>query len=310
MPDPKVYVSQRAELAKAGIEESMGKDFLAELERLFLISRQVLAGKLRAERRTKKRGSGLEFAEHREYNMGDDFRHIDWNLYGRLEKLFVRLYEEEEDIPVYVMFDVSASMLEGTPIKAVHAFRIAASLAYVALAHLDRATMLPFTAAMEQLQPPGRGKGRMFKMFHNIRNARLGGVTDLVQATRSFVFRRPRRGQVILISDFLTAEGYEEAINLLRYHRYRVIVVQVLSPQEIAPKLSGDLELMDVETGQTRSITVTANLLRAYMAELQKYTDGLRTFCQDHAIPYFLSPTDQPLETLMLDVFRKGGFLK
>jgi len=310
MPDPKVYVSQRAQLAKAGIEESMGKDFLSELERLFLISRQVLAGKLRAERRTKKRGSGLEFAEHREYNMGDDFRHIDWNLYGRLEKYFVRLYEEEEDIPVYVMFDVSSSMLEGTPIKAVHAFRIAASLAYVTLAHLDRATMLPFTGAMEQLHPPGRGKGRMFKMFHNIRNTNLGGVTDLVQATRSFVFRRPRRGQVVLISDFLSAEGYEEAINLLRYHRYRVIVVQVLSPQEIAPKLSGDLELMDVETGQTRSITVTANLLRAYMAELQKYTESLRTFCQDHAIPYFLSPTDQPLETLMLDVFRKGGFLR
>ena len=310
MPDPKQYVSQRALLAKAGIEESMGKDFLAELERLFLISRQVLAGKLRAERRTKKRGSGLEFAEHREYNMGDDFRHIDWNLYGRLEKLFVRLYEEEEDIPVYVMFDVSASMLEGTPIKAVHAFRIASALAYVALAHLDRATMLPFTAAMEHLQPPGRGKGRMFKMFHNIRNARLGGVTDLAQATRSFVFRRPRRGTVVLISDFLTSEGYEDAINLLRYHRYRVIVVQVLSPQELAPKLTGDVELLDVETGQTRSITVTANLLRAYLAELEKYTDGLRTFCQDHAIPYFLSPTNQPLETLMLDVFRKGGFLR
>jgi len=310
MPDPKQYVSQRALLAKAGIEESMGKDFLAELERLFLISRQVLAGKLRAERRTKKRGSGLEFAEHREYNMGDDFRHIDWNLYGRLEKLFVRLYEEEEDIPVYVMFDVSASMLEGTPIKAVHAFRIASALAYVALAHLDRATMLPFTAAMEQLTPPGRGKGRMFKMFHNIRNARLGGVTDLAQATRSFVFRRPRRGTVVLISDFLTSEGYEDAINLLRYHRYRVIVVQVLSPQELAPKLTGDVELLDVETGQTRSITVTANLLRAYLAELEKYTDGLRTFCQDHAIPYFLSPTNQPLETLMLDVFRKGGFLR
>ncbi len=310
MPDPKVYVSSRAQLAKAGIEECMGKDFLSELERLFLISRQVLAGKLRAERRTKKRGSGLEFAEHREYNLGDDFRHIDWSLYGRLEKLFVRLYEEEEDIPVYVMFDVSASMLEGTPVKAVHGFKIASALCYVALAHLDRATMLPFSASMDQLQPPGRGKGRMLKIFHNIRNTSLGGVTDLAQATRSFVYRRPRRGQVILISDFLTEKGYEEAINILRYHRYRVIVVQVLSPQEQNPKLTGDLELLDVETGATRSITVTAGLLRAYEAELAKYVGGLRTFCQDRAIPYFLSPSDQNLDTLMLDVFRKGGFLR
>ncbi len=310
MPDTSAYVARRAQLAKAAIEASMGRDFLAELERLFLISRQVMAGKLRAERRTKKRGSGLEFAEHREYNQGDDFRHIDWNLYGRLEKLFVRLYEEEEDIPVYVLFDVSASMLEGEPVKAVHAFRVASAIAYVTLAHLDRAVMLPFSAAMDQLPPPGRGKGRLFKMFHTIRNAPLGGVTDLVQASRSFVFRRPRRGHVVLISDFLTPAGYEDTINLLRYHRYRVVVVQVLSPQEMAPKLSGDLELLDVETGDTRSITVTAGLLRAYMAELEKYTQGLRSFCQDRAIPYFLSPSDQDLETLMLDVFRKGGLLR
>lgn len=310
MPDTSAYVSRRAQLAKAAIEASMGRNFLAELERLFLISRQVMAGKLRAQRRTKKRGSGLEFAEHREYNQGDDFRHIDWNLYGRLEKLFVRLYEEEEDIPVYVMFDVSASMLEGEPIKALHAFRIASAIAYVTLAHLDRATMLPFSAGMEQLTPPGRGKGRMLKMFHTIRNAPFGGVTDLVQAARSFVFRRPRRGHVVFISDFLTPSGYEDAINLLRYHRYRVVVIQVLSLQELHPRLSGDIELLDVETGQTRSITVTAGLLRAYMAELEKFTQGLWSFCQDRAIPYFLSPSNQSLETLMLDVFRKGGLLR
>jgi uncharacterized protein (DUF58 family) len=310
MPDPKGYVKGQIEKAKKEIESSMGEAFLRELERLFLISRQVMAGKSRAERRTKKTGSGLEFAEHREYVPGDDFRSIDWNLYGRLDKLFIRLYEEEEDIPVYVLFDVSSSMLEGNPTKVTHAFKLAAALSYVALAHLDRATMLPFSSSLENLHPAGRGKGRMFKMFHQIKQAELGGVTDLASLSRSFVYRRPRRGQVILISDFLTTKGYEDAINLLRYQKYKVIVIQTLSPQELEPKLHGDLELLDVETGTLKSITITANLLRAYKKEVQSYIKGIKTFCQDRQIPYFFSASDEKLEELMLGVFRRGGFLK
>ncbi|MBU1240328.1 DUF58 domain-containing protein [Myxococcota bacterium] len=310
MPDPKAYVNTRIKEARLGIERSMGEDFLRELERIFLISRQIMAGKMRAERKTKKVGSGLEFSEHREYVPGDDFRTIDWNLYGRLEKLFVRLYEEEEDIPVYVLFDVSASMLMGTPIKAVHAFQLASALSYVSLAHLDRATMIPFSASLESLPPPGRGKGRMFKMFHMIRQAPLGGVTDLEQTARSFVYRRPRRGKVVVISDFLSTRGYEDAINLLRYQKYSPIVIQTLSPQELSPTLNGDIELLDVETGALKSITVTRNLLRAYKQELTSFTDNIKRFCQDRSIPYFLSVSDERLEDLMLGVFRKGGFLK
>ncbi len=310
MPDPKPFVTKRIKEARRGIEASMGEEFLRELERLFLISRQVMAGKMRAERKTRKVGSGLEFSEHREYVPGDDFRTIDWNLYGRLEKLFVRLYEEEEDIPVYVLFDVSASMLMGDPIKSVFAFQLAAALSYVALAHLDRATMIPFSASLEALPPPGRGKGRMFKMFHSIKQATLGGVTDLDSLSRSFVFRRPRRGKVVVISDFLSTHGYEEAINLLRYQKYSPIVIQLLSPQELNPKLNGDIELLDVETGRVKSITVTHALLGAYKKELQTFTEGIKRFCQDRSIPYFFSPSSASLEELMLGVFRRGGFLK
>lgn len=309
MAKPNAYIKGSIERARKEIEDSMGEDFLSELERLFLISRQVMSGKIRAERKTRKRGSGIEFAEHREYVPGDDFRSIDWNLYGRLEKLFVRLYEEEEDLPVYTMFDVSNSMAEGNPVKMTHAFRLASALTYVVLAHLDRATMIPFSGPME-LNPPGRGKGRMFKLFHILKQTELGGVTDLAAASRSFVFRRPRRGTVILISDFLTTAGYEEAINLLRYHKYKVIVIQTMSPQEINPKLVGDLELYDVETGEMKSVTVTSGLLKAYKQELDSFINGIRTFCQDRSIPYFFTPSDEPLEDIMLGLFRKGGFLK
>jgi uncharacterized protein (DUF58 family) len=310
MADPKAYINKRIKETRKGIEDSMGEGFLRELERIFLISRQVMAGKLRAERKTKKIGAGLEFAEHREYVAGDDFRSIDWNLYGRLEKLFVRLYEEEEDIPVYTLFDVSSSMLMGTPNKAVHAFQLASALSYVTLAHLDRATMIPFSSSLESLPPPGRGKGRMFKMFHMIKNAPLGGVTDLEQTAKSFVYRRPRRGKVILISDFLSTKGHEEAINMLRYQKYSVIVIQTLSPQELKPKINGDIELLDVETGKLKSITVTRNLLRAYEKELNSFIYGIKSFCQDRSIPFFLSLSDEKLEDLMLGLFRRGGFLK
>jgi len=309
MAKQNAYIKGTLERARKEIDDSMGEDFLSELERLFLISRQVLSGKVRAERKTKKRGSGIEFAEHREYVPGDDFRSIDWNLYGRLERLFVRLYEEEEDLPVYTMFDVSNSMAEGSPVKMLHAFKIASALTYVVLASLDRATMIPFSGPME-LNPPGRGKGRMFKLFHLIKQSELGGVTDLAAASRSFVFRRPRRGTVILISDFLSTAGYEEAINLLRYHKYRVIVIQTMSPQEINPKLTGDLELYDVETNETKSVTVTAGLIKAYKAELDNFVNGIRNYCQDRSIPYFFTPSDEKLEDIMLGLFRRGGFLK
>ncbi|MBN2724340.1 MAG: DUF58 domain-containing protein [Deltaproteobacteria bacterium] len=303
------YVKGSLKRAKTEIEASMGDSFLSELERLFLISRQVVSGKIRAERKTRKRGTGIEFAEHREYVPGDDFRSIDWNLYGRLEKLFVRLYEEEEDLPVYTMFDVSNSMAEGTPSKMLHAFQVASALTYVVLAHLDRATMIPFSGPME-LNPPGRGKGRMLKLFHIIRQSELGGITDLAGASRSFVYRRPRRGTVIIISDFLSTNGYEEAINLLRYHKYRVIIVQTLSPQDMKPQVKGDVELYDVETAQMKSVTITAGLLKKYQTELNSFIKGIQSFCQDRSIPFFFSSSDEKLEDIMLGLFRRGGFLK
>ncbi|MDA3862860.1 MAG: DUF58 domain-containing protein [Deltaproteobacteria bacterium] len=310
MPDPKKYVKSKVENARKLIDNSMNKDFLRELERLFLISRQIMAGRTRAERKTKKTGSGLEFSEHREYVPGDDFRTIDWNLYSRLDKLFVRLYEEEEDLPVYVLFDVSSSMLEGNPVKLMHAFRLSAALSYVALAHLDRVSMMPFSGTIDKFFLPGRGKARMFKIFHQIKQAELGGVTDLEKAARSFVYRKPRLGKVVLVSDFLTTRGYREAVNMLRYHKYKVITIQVLSPQEFKPVLNGDIELLDIETGKLKSITVTKNLLRAYKSELKKFIMEIRSFCQDRSIPYFNTRSDDKLETLMLDVFRKGGIIK
>ncbi len=288
-------------------EHAMDPEFLRTLERLFLVSKQVLSGRFRAERRTRKRGSGVEFADHREYVPGDDVRAVDWNLYGRLEKLFVRMYEEEEDLPVYVLFDVSHSMLEGSPPKAIHAFRIGAAIAYIALASMDRATLMPFAGKIDAYMPPARGKSRIFRLFQSVRTARVGGQTTLQETAKSLVYRRPQRGHVVIISDFFDPDGFEEALRIFRYGRHHVVAVQVLDKRELNPFMAGDVELVEVESGRRISVTATASLIERYRQELKRYTKSLESYCRQHAIPYFLTVSGDDLDMLILDFMRKGG---
>src|SRR6478609_7561341 len=138
-------------------------DFLKKLEHLHVVSKQTFVGQNRADRLTSRRGRGLEFADHRPYSAGDDFRLIDWKAYKRLNRLLLRLFDEEQDLPIYLMLDVSRSMAE--PAKFDQARRIAAALCYVGLVHLDRVLILPFGHGLAQEQTPGRGKGRIFRVF-------------------------------------------------------------------------------------------------------------------------------------------------
>src|SRR5689334_3193634 len=176
-------------------------DFLRKLEYLHVVSRREFAGQNRADRRTPKRGRGIEFADHRPYTPGDDYRLIDWKAYGRLNHLLLRLFDEEQDLPIYLMLDVSASMAE--PAKFDMARRIAAALCYIGLAHLDRLTIVPFGSELRRESSPGRGKGRIFRVFDTLEQLEAGGPTDLRAACKAFASRPRQRGLVVVISDFL-----------------------------------------------------------------------------------------------------------
>jgi uncharacterized protein (DUF58 family) len=284
--------------------------FQRKLEYLSLVSRRVFAGRLRAERRTKKSGSGVEFADHRDYQPGDDFRYLDWNVYQRFEKLLVRLYEEEEDLAIYFILDTSASMAFGDGQKLRYAKKVCAALAYVGLANLDRVTMVTTSDRVMERMPETRGKARIFKAFRFLREVKAEGTTDLGDAMKTFVAQNKRRGLAVLVSDLYDPLGFEKGINVLRYNKFDPFVVHVADPAEGRPGLQGDVLVYDCETGDEREVTVTAKVLARFSEAYAGHLADIDRFCTTHQVPHVTARVDVAFDELILRVFRRGGFLR
>jgi Mg-chelatase subunit ChlD len=282
--------------------------FLKKLEYLYVVAKKVFVGRIRAERRSRKTGSGVEFADHRNYAAGDDLRYLDWSVYGRLDKLLLRMFEEEEDLHIYLLIDSSASMRSNG--KLDYAERICAALAYIGLAKLDRVSIVPFGGggAGDRL-PPSRGKAQIFKVFQFLSALAADGPTQLSRALESFVHQTKRRGLAIVISDFYDPDGYEDGLNLLRYHRFEPTVLHLWAEAEARPTARGDLEIVDVESGEHREVTVSERQLAAFARAHADYCARVESFCNTRAIPYFRADVAVPFEDLVLRIFREGGFL-
>lgn len=297
--------------ARSGVADDLfDEQFLKKLEYLNIVAKKLFSGVMRAERHTRKVGSGVEFADHREYVAGDDFRYIDWNILGRMDRLLLRLFEEEEDLSIYLLLDISDSMRLGDPPKLRYAMQVAAALAYVGLANLDRVSLVTLADGLRDRLPPARGKGRIFKVFEFMRGVSPGGRTQLETALRAFVHQNKRRGLAVLLSDFYDPEGYQAAINVLRYNKFEPLILQIYDPKEAKPRLRGDLRLLDCETGEAREVTITPGLLSAYAEAHAAYCRELEEFCSSKQVPLFRADTSVPFEDLVLRVFRRGGFLR
>jgi uncharacterized protein (DUF58 family) len=285
------------------------QQFLKKLEYLYVVAKKVFVGRLRAERRSRKTGSGVEFADHRNYAAGDDLRYLDWSVYGRLDKLLLRMFEEEEDLHIYLLIDSSASMRNHG--KLDYAERICAALAYIGLAKLDRVSIVPFggSAPGEGRLPPARGKAQIFKVFDFLSALVADGPTELSRALESFVHQTKRRGLCIVVSDFYDPRGYEDGLNLLRYHRFEPTVLQVWAQAEAQPSARGDVELYDVESGETREVTISERQLAAFARAHADYCARLEGFCAARGIAYYRADVAVPFEDLVLRMFREGGFL-
>lgn len=296
--------------------------FLSKLERLYLLSKKMFRGKHHAERRSKHTGSSLEFADYRNYTFGDDLRSIDWNIYGRLDRLFVKLFEEEQDLPVYFLIDASASMQWTSGIrhpaagctKFDQARRVAASLAYIALANLDRVNIHYFGSQLGAHMGMSRGKGQFHKVLDFLerapeKNGQSAG-TRLAFSFRAFAQRVKRRGLVFVLSDLFDADGCEEGLSLLRYNQFETSVIQVLDPAEMQPELLGDLRLIDTETEHPFEITSDPSLLKCYRLELRNFLQGVETFCNKRQIGYVQTTTAIAFEDLVLRVLRDRRLVK
>lgn len=293
--------------------DSMFDDqFLKKLEMLYIISRKIASGQMRAERRTKKIGSGIEFADHRNYTPGDDFRNLDWTVYGRTKKLLLKLFEEEEDLHIYFLLDCSLSMTlgSGEETKLRYGKVVAAALSYIGLSNLDRVSVIPFNAKPVDRLPPSRGRGQIYKIFQFLDRLEGGGQTSIKDAFRTFVTQNKRRGVAVVLSDFYDPQGFEDGLNFLRYQKFDVIAIQLFDQGELNPALRGELQLVDCETGEVRDITVTASLMKRYQEAFESFSKELEDFCTKRRMLYFRAAVQEPFDELILRVFRAGGFLK
>lgn len=296
--------------ARSNDDDLFDDDFQRKLDYLALVSKRAFAGRMRAERRTKKTGAGVEFADHRDYQPGDDFRYLDWNVYQRFDRLLLRLFEEEEDLAIYFIVDASTSMGFGDAKKLRYAKRVAAALAYVGLANLDRVSIVSTTDKVLSRMPATRGKARIFKVFRFLKELQPEGHTNLEDALKTFVAQNKRRGLVVLASDLYDPHGFERGINVLRYNKFDPFVVHIIDKEEAKPKLAGDVLLYDCETGDEREVTVTAKVLERFEHAYGEYLAEIDRFCSSKQVPYIQADVSIPFDELILRVFRRGGFLR
>jgi uncharacterized protein (DUF58 family) len=283
-------------------------DFLKKLEYLSLVSRRVFRGQLLAQRRTMQLGGGIEFADHREYTPGDDFRYLDWNVYARHGELLLKRFQEEEDLHVYILIDCSRSMSCGQPSKFDYVRQVGAALAYIALADLDRVAVVAFAGDVVADFPLTRGKARILSLLKFLESLEpQGATTDLARVARSFVHRGQRRGLALVLSDLFDQGGFQHGLDLLRHHRYEPHVIQVYDRRDAEPELKGDLELFDVESQTIRKVTVTERNLRQYRRIFADFLESVAKYCNSYGIGNTRSSTEVPFDELLLRMMRAAG---
>lgn len=283
------------------------------LAMLALNPRKTRASSMKGERRSTRRGTSVEFADYRNYAAGDDLRKLDWNVYARLDRPIVKLYEDEEDLIVHVLLDNSASMgttgAEVESEKLSYARQLAAGAGYVALGGNDRLTVTTLGNTTEPVFS-GRGRSGIVGMLRGLQSVAATGRIDLNAALKQFTLREKRGGMVFLITDLFAPEGYLEGLKALLAKGHEVVLLHTLSREELDPSLVGDLRLIDVETGQAQEVTIDVALRNQYMTSLQRWLDGVRTECTRRGVLYALAATDQPLEALFLRDLRRLGVVR
>ncbi|MBN2330135.1 MAG: DUF58 domain-containing protein [Candidatus Omnitrophica bacterium] len=284
--------------------------FLRHLEQLQLICKKIFLGRMKGERRSKKRGVSIEFADYRDYSKGDDLRFLDWNIYGRLDRLFTKLFHEEEDLYLYIVIDVSGSMNTGDPRKSWFAKRAAAALAYISLAGLDRVCLVGFSEERYRWLQPARGKSRIWSIIDFLEQLPIDGETSLAEGCRRFALQQSRGGVVVLLSDLLDPAGFEEAFKHLLQNRNELYVLQILSPQELHPDMYGALRLLDVETGEPVEVTVTEELLNVYERRLRAFQAEITRISHRYGIHYLPIATDDSIERLLTSTLRRMGLIE
>ena len=302
-------------------------ELLRRLEQFQLLAARRAKSSAKGERRSRARGQSVEFADYRNYVQGDDFRYLDWNLYGRLERLFLKLYEEERELPVRIFLDASESMTFGEPRKFDFARQVAAAIGYVALSGFDRVSVIPFPSSPAVSPPNGtnqqpatnnqelaargalrsvRGKKSTMEFFQNLSALTAGGAATLNETLRRGALEARQAGVAVVLSDFLDPAGYEPGLTALVGRGFQVDIVQILAPEELSPTTFGDLRLVDSETGGMQEVTFGRYRMKTYQQTVQNFLQRLREFCQKRGISFFTVSSNTDLQDLLLKQLRQA----
>lgn len=287
---------------------------LRKLEQLTLVAGQVRVGMLKGDRRSTKRGTSIEFADYRNYVRGDDLRRLDWNVYARLERPFIKLLEEEEDLAVHILVDASTSMAwpnrESEEQKLRYALLLAGALGHIALSSGDLTLVTLLRSEGNQRWGPYRGQQNSLRLLQFLEESAAAGLTDLNLSLQNYALRARRSGLLFVISDLLSPSGYQEGVAALQSRGYEVGLIHVLSPDEVEPPLAGDVKLIDIETGQEAEMTLDASTQNQYLARLREWQEEIEGFCRGRNVHYIPLTTNFPWEKLILQTLRVQGVLK
>ncbi len=288
----------------------LSPQLLSQLERLELVSRKIFRGRMKGERRSRRRGQSVEFADFRNYVPGDDTRFIDWNLYARLDRLFLKLFMEEEDLHFYALVDTSASMDFGEPTKLHFAKQLAAALGFIGLCRADRVKIEALGGSKANAAPVLRGRRSLWRMLEYLDGLEPGANVPLAEGIKEFCLRNSGQGILVLITDLMDKSGYESALRFLLAQDFDIYVIQVLSQEELDPDIKGDLRLVDCEDADFAEITVSRPLLDKYRKTLAVFLDGAREFCTRRGMTYLMANTETPVDQLVANYLRRRGLVR
>ncbi len=288
----------------------LSPEFLTKLEPFRIHCQQPFRGKFRGDRRSLNRGTGVEFADYRLYEHGDDLRYLDWNVYARLEKLFIKLFQADEELAISILIDTSRSMEFGDPTKLAYAKQIAAALGYIALANSDRVALYTLADRLFAALPPTYGKSQYLRFQKALAAVELGRATHLSECLTHFATSQPQAGVVIILSDFLDSAGYAKGINSLLGRGFVLILIHIQCLEEIDPPPHGEWRLEDAETGETKEITINEETIAHYRNRHKVFCEDLRGFCTKRGIGYVCISTDVSFESVILRDMQRAGFIQ
>ncbi|MEK6247659.1 MAG: DUF58 domain-containing protein [Planctomycetales bacterium] len=296
----------------AAIDDSplLSPQMLNQLERLELVSRKIYRGQMKGERRSPRKGQSVEFADFRNYVAGDDIRFIDWNTYARLDKLFLKLFLEEEDLHFFALIDASPSMDFGEPTKLDYAKQLAAALGFIGLTRADRVRIETLGQSPRAPGPVLRGRRSLWRMMDYLNDIEAGEEITLEQGVRNFCMRNSGKGILVLISDLMDKNGYEAAFRYLVSQQIDVYVIHVMSSEEMDPNIEGDLRLIDCEDADVAEVTASAPLLARYQKTLNAFIGSASEFCRRRGMSYILARNEVPVEQLISKYLRKQGLVR